>query len=300
MAPPPGPVGAAIERFWSVVLVECAGRNGRSCLAGRRAKGLLRRISGLARGERSGAAAPAAGRDLSRPPGQVAGRPRRQGASGHAGPADRRRPAASRARWSWPTARDGSSTAAIVAVPWRNVRSLLAENLLAAMPALADVERIEPAAITAVHLWFDRPITPLPHAVLVGRLSQWVFVEAVCGAGDSGAALHYCQVVISASHRLPERKHDELLAEVRRELEAIWPAVRACATAARPGGYAAGGRVFGAAGSGSLPPAAADAHRESRLGGRLDSHRLARHDGRGRSQRLSGGGSAANAATDDT
>ena len=39
--------------------------------------------------------------------------------------------------------------------------------------------------------------------------------------------IHYCQVVISASHRLAPRKHDELLAEVRRELEAIWPAARA-------------------------------------------------------------------------
>ena len=65
--------------------------------------------------------------------------------------------------------------AVIVAVPWHGVRALLAENLLAAMPALAGLERIEPAAITAVHLWFDRPITPLPHAVLVGRLSQWLF-----------------------------------------------------------------------------------------------------------------------------
>ena len=67
----------------------------------------------------------------------------------------------------------------IVAVPWRNVKSLFADDLLAAMPALADVERIEPAAITAVHLWFDRPITRLPHAVLVGRLSQWVFADTL-------------------------------------------------------------------------------------------------------------------------
>ena len=52
-------------------------------------------------------------------------------------------------------------------------------DLMAAMPAMADVERIEPAAITAVHLWFDRPVVPLPHAVLVGRLGQWVFAEDV-------------------------------------------------------------------------------------------------------------------------
>ena len=67
----------------------------------------------------------------------------------------------------------------IVAVPWHEVRPLLAAGLMAAMPALADVERIEPAAITAVHLWFDRPVVPLPHAVLVGRLGQWVFADGV-------------------------------------------------------------------------------------------------------------------------
>jgi len=105
----------------------------------------------------------------------------------------------------------------IVAVPWRDVTSLFSDDLLAAMPALTDLRRIEPAAITAVHLWFDRPITRLPHAILVDRLSQWVFV---------GPA-HHCQVVISASHRLPKRNHDELLAEVRRELESAWPRVGA-------------------------------------------------------------------------
>ena len=101
----------------------------------------------------------------------------------------------------------------VAAVPWHSVKTLFNEDLLSAMPELADVERIEPGAITAVHLWFDRPITPLPHAVLIDRLSQWMFAEA-----------NRYQVVISASHRLPERKHDVLVAEVRRELEEVWKA----------------------------------------------------------------------------
>ena len=113
----------------------------------------------------------------------------------------------------------------IVAVPWRNVRSLLSEELLAAIPAIADVERIEPAAITAVHLWFDRPITPLPHAVLVGRLGQWMF--APFRNNKVPPASRYYQVVISASHQLGNRNADDLLAEVRRELRAIWPAAQA-------------------------------------------------------------------------
>ncbi len=121
----------------------------------------------------------------------------------------------------------------IVAVPWHGLRALLAPSLMAAMPAVAGVERIEPAAITAVHLWFDRPAVPLPHAVLVGRLGQWVFSRP-CGAGvppaqenagETPEPQQHCQVVVSASHRLASRKHDQWLAEVRDELAAIWPAV---------------------------------------------------------------------------
>ncbi|NLF08593.1 MAG: FAD-dependent oxidoreductase [Pirellulaceae bacterium] len=109
----------------------------------------------------------------------------------------------------------------IVAVPWRKVRSLLADELNAAMPALESVEKIAPAAITAVHLWFDRPVVPLPHAVLIGQLSQWVFAERQ----NDSAAVQHCQVVISAYHRMERRTHDELLYKVLGELRAVWPAV---------------------------------------------------------------------------
>jgi squalene-associated FAD-dependent desaturase len=122
----------------------------------------------------------------------------------------------------------------VIAVPWRSVRSLFADNLLESMPSLADVERIEPAAITAIHLWFDRPITRLPHAILVGRLSQWLFARDCPNfrIGENGTlplvagAPQYYQVVVSASHRQTPRKPDEWLADVRRELESVWPDTR--------------------------------------------------------------------------
>jgi len=109
----------------------------------------------------------------------------------------------------------------VVTVPWHRVRSLFSQPMLAAMPALEGVAEIRPAPITAVHLWFDRPITRLPHAVLVGRLAQWVF-SYEC---DNRQA-HYCQVVISASHELAGRSREDVVAEVRRDLEAIWPQAR--------------------------------------------------------------------------
>ncbi|MFW6124855.1 MAG: FAD-dependent oxidoreductase, partial [Pirellulales bacterium] len=63
----------------------------------------------------------------------------------------------------------------ILAVPWHRVRGLLPAGLLAWMPQLAALHRFEPAPITAVHLWFDRRVTPLPHAILPGRVGQWLF-----------------------------------------------------------------------------------------------------------------------------
>jgi squalene-associated FAD-dependent desaturase len=107
----------------------------------------------------------------------------------------------------------------VAAVPWHRVKSLLPAAMLDHIPRLEGVERISPAPITAVHLWFDRPIMALPHAVLVGRLGQWVF-------NRTEETIPYYQVVISASHGLKGKRREEIVAEVRRELGKIWPAAR--------------------------------------------------------------------------
>jgi len=114
----------------------------------------------------------------------------------------------------------------VVAVPWRVVRALFSEKLLAAMPALEGVERIRPAAITAVHLWVDRPITPLPHALLVGRLSQWVFNRSLQHAHSAATSGVHYEVVISASHALVGRDRAAIVGQVWNELAQVWPAAR--------------------------------------------------------------------------
>ncbi len=117
--------------------------------------------------------------------------------------------------------------AVVAAVPWQKIRSLLCPALRAALPALDRVEQIEPAEITAVHLWYDRPITDLSHAALVGRLSQWVFRgPASPGGPDASPPEHGYQVVISASHKLVHASREELVRRVGAELEAIWPEAR--------------------------------------------------------------------------
>jgi squalene-associated FAD-dependent desaturase len=106
-----------------------------------------------------------------------------------------------------------------LAAAWGQAGRLLDEPLRAALDGAAAWEAIPAAPITAVHLWFDRPITPLPHAVLPGRMSQWLFRPQWASRTSPDG---YCQVVISASHALVGRPSGEVVEAVRRELAEVF------------------------------------------------------------------------------
>ncbi|HEV3024525.1 MAG TPA: hydroxysqualene dehydroxylase HpnE, partial [Pirellulales bacterium] len=112
----------------------------------------------------------------------------------------------------------------ILAVPWSKVRAMLTDDLANRWPGVADLARIESSPITGVHLWFDRPIMDLPHAVLVGRLGQWIFRRPTEALGKGIG--HYYQVVISASHDLAGRDRQAVVDDLCGELAAIWPEAR--------------------------------------------------------------------------
>ncbi len=123
--------------------------------------------------------------------------------------------------------RDGSQLDAdhiILAVPQDRVSSLLPEEERQ-RGDLPDFDSLETAPISSVHLWFDRPVIDLPHAVLVERLSQWVFSRGSTPASDGGEPWHYYQVVISASHDLQGRLQSDVISQVVGELAEIWPDV---------------------------------------------------------------------------
>jgi squalene-associated FAD-dependent desaturase len=105
-------------------------------------------------------------------------------------------------------------SAVVLAVAWRQAARLVGD----VVPA-AD-ERLAGSPITAVHLWFDRPVIDLPHAVLVGRVSQWVFRP------DDASGRGYCQVVISASRGLLGGDRERLVDTVVAELRDMFPAAR--------------------------------------------------------------------------
>ncbi len=71
--------------------------------------------------------------------------------------------------------------------------------------------------ITGIHLWFDRPITKLPHATLLDRTIQWMFNK------HEG---RYIQLVVSASRTLLETPRNEIIDLVLRELADFFPAMK--------------------------------------------------------------------------
>lgn len=117
------------------------------------------------------------------------------------------------------------ANAIVLAVPWRAASRLVPEVL----PPVD--ESFVGSPITAVHLWFDRQICDLPHAVLVGRVSQWIFQgdeapvekDEKFTRGGKEERAHHCQVVISASRGLCDGNREQLLETVVAELQEIFP-----------------------------------------------------------------------------
>lgn len=109
--------------------------------------------------------------------------------------------------------------AVVLAVPWRRAGELLLGAFQKMSAQLSAAATLGASPITGVHLWFDRSITALPHAVLVDRLSQWVFRREL---GET----HYYQVVISASRDLRGVPAGKVVDQVTSDLAAIFPEAR--------------------------------------------------------------------------
>ncbi len=71
--------------------------------------------------------------------------------------------------------------------------------------------------ITGIHLWFDRPVTAMPHATLLDRTIQWMFNK------DAG---RYLQIVVSASRSLVEMSRQHVIDLALEELAEFFPLVK--------------------------------------------------------------------------
>jgi squalene-associated FAD-dependent desaturase len=98
------------------------------------------------------------------------------------------------------------------------ISALPFERLRPLMPALPiPWEEFQHSPITGIHLWFDRPVTDLPHATLLDRTIQWMFNKS------EG---RYIQVVVSASRSLLETPRNEVIDLALRELAEFFPIVK--------------------------------------------------------------------------
>ena len=114
----------------------------------------------------------------------------------------------------------------VIALPWFKIAEVVDERVASQWPWLGEISSVEASPITGVHLWFDRPIMSLDHAVLVGRLSQWIFNRTKCQGVESRRGYYY-QVVVSASRKLEGKDRAAIVSEVCGELARIWPAASA-------------------------------------------------------------------------
>ncbi len=95
------------------------------------------------------------------------------------------------------------------------VSALPFERIGGLIPELGiDVRAFEHSPITGIHLWFDRPVTDLPHATLLDRTIQWMFNK------HEG---RYIQLVVSASRSLTEMPRAEVIALALKELAEFFP-----------------------------------------------------------------------------
>jgi squalene-associated FAD-dependent desaturase len=80
--------------------------------------------------------------------------------------------------------------------------------------------------ITGIHLWFDREITDLEHAILLDATIQWLFHKSRLQAEKRrGAPGSYVELVVSASNSMVEMQRQEIIDLALRELAEFFPLV---------------------------------------------------------------------------
>jgi len=106
----------------------------------------------------------------------------------------------------------------ISTVPFDRLLDLLPPKLIETHDYFRKLKHLETSPITSVHLWYDRPVTDLPHVVLVDCAGQWVFNRGQVKPGE-----FYVQVVVSASRQFRGLGHEEVQHRIAAELASLFP-----------------------------------------------------------------------------
>ena len=84
------------------------------------------------------------------------------------------------------------------------------------------IERYQHWPICSVHLWFDREITSLEHAVLLDREIHWMYNQSRLQTGRGG---HYIELVVSATRSFAALSREAAIQQALDELTEFFPRV---------------------------------------------------------------------------
>jgi squalene-associated FAD-dependent desaturase len=129
---------------------------------------------------------------------------------------------------------NGSGEAAydylVLALPFESLDRVLPQTP-EAVPLREKLTHFEHSPITGIHLWFDRQITDLDHAVLLNRTIQWMFHKSrlltTRGAAANAERGSYIELVVSSSKSLIDKSRAEIVELALKEVREFFPA--ACA-----------------------------------------------------------------------
>jgi squalene-associated FAD-dependent desaturase len=118
----------------------------------------------------------------------------------------------------------------ILALPFDTLDRVL-PNTPDSAPLREQISHFENSPITGIHLWFDRQITDLDHAVLLDRTIQWMFHKSRlqpmrtqdANGTPSGS---YIELVVSSSKSLIDKSRAEIVDLAVREVREFFPGAR--------------------------------------------------------------------------
>jgi zeta-carotene desaturase len=126
------------------------------------------------------------------------------------------------------TTRAGARTAdfLVPALPFEGMAKLLPQMPAAegAEKLAGKIERQEHGPICSVHLWFDREVTELEHAVLLDREIHWMYHKSRLQPWRKAKG-SYLELVVSASPKFAAMSREQAIELAVRELKEFFPAV---------------------------------------------------------------------------
>jgi squalene-associated FAD-dependent desaturase len=123
---------------------------------------------------------------------------------------------------------DASFDFAVLAASFDVLPRLLPQTS-AAEPLRESLAHFASSPITGIHLWFDRQISDLDHAVLLDRTIQWMFHKSKLLNGTRSAPEppgSYVELVVSSSKSLVEKSRQEIIDLALKELREFFPGAR--------------------------------------------------------------------------